>query len=449
MTLPLRRLSFCAALFLQGCISCLFPTASTPPSVCSGGFGGFGGGPFGPAEEVRGAGQPVVATLTLESTVTCSDSAPATVTSVAVELSDPDNRPVEAAVSAPKKRQGQYGTEAWDVTIAFTPDRPGPYHVIATFEPGAGLVQRDLWVANDRRAEPPAETFTLPAPCAHLERTAQGGAVCEHATNGGQVFFRAGAEVASWSWGNTHVAGDAIWVSDLGSGLARSLDTGSGPPVLSGRLSGLPTRERFAATELDALVFGGGRLRLVRFDGGTFATESDVQLDIFEPVALAFSHQAGSAVVADYDGWTRLDLPAGQSAPAVSWTEDQAAVHQAPDGIWVASDAATLRFIPADKSQPVATLVAPLGWQRSLDGSLSLRPGERPVLFPVTVRLASDGYSEVRTIDRSTALVPTVRGAQVELSAFQAPDGGAILEVTQGQLRATRGNENFLWPLPP
>lgn len=446
MTPPLRRLLFCAALLSQGCISCLFPSPS-PPSVCSGGFGGFGGG-SAPPEEVRAAGLPTTVTLTLESSVVCSDRAAPTVTSVTVELTDPDNRPVEAVVSLPVKRSGQYGNEAWDATVTFTPPAPGAYHVIATFEPGVGLVQRDLWVANDRRGEAPAQTFALPISCLHVERTTLGSVLCESAT-AGAVLYRQGTEVAGWPFATARAAGNVIWVNDVSTGLSRNLDTGSGPPVQTAVTSSSFSRESFAATEDDALAFSNSRLRLVHFTGSALATDAEVQLSIFDPSALAFSRAAGSLVVADWSRWARLDLPAGQSAPTPTWTEDQSPVYQAPDGIWVGLDATTFRFVPADKNQPMATLVAPAGWQNSIDGLTSLRAGERPLLFPVTITIAADGFSENARIDKTTALVPTVRGSTIELSAFSAPPDAGFVEVTQGMLRATRGNDNLLWPLAP
>jgi hypothetical protein len=42
-----------------------------------------------------------------------------------------------------------------------------------------------------------------------------------------------------------------------------------------------------------------------------------------------------------------------------------------------------------------------------------------------------------------------VNGAAIVLVAFQAPAGATFAEVTQGQLRAVKGSDSYLWPLGP
>jgi hypothetical protein len=447
MTPHLRRLALLTAVFCQGCVSCLFPSPSPP--VCGGGSTTFGIPPAAEPEPVHAAGQPVLVTLSFESGYQCSDSAPPTVTSVNVELSDPDNRPVAVVASVPVKKAGLYGNEVWETTLSFTPTVPGSYHALATFEPGVGLVQRDVWVVNDRRGEAAATGLGGPG-CVHLERTALGSVVCQQQT-GEVTLHRNGMQAASWPFGTGHVAGDVIWVQGGSSGLTRNLDTGAGAPTLTASAPASLGEEVFAATENDALVWANDRLKLLHFTGGTFSTDAEVELSIpVGPRALAFSRDGASLVVADWDKWARLDLPPGLSTPTPSWTENEAPAFQASDGLWVAVDPTTFRFVPADKRKPMATLVAPPGWKNSLLVLTQVGAGELPLLFPVrTSNPNGDGYSVEETIDKTQVLVPRVNGSQIQLTAFSAPAGASFVEVSQGYLRAARGNESSLWKLEP
>jgi hypothetical protein len=443
-----RLLLLLTALSTQSCFLSCFTTTTT---TCSG--GGF----FSPTpslnvepEAVQGIGQPVTVTLQWQPGYTCTGAtASATVTGVTLEVTDPDNQAVAATATEPVKTSGPYGTEVWQTTVTFTPSKSGPFHVLGTFEPGLALVQKDAWVVRDRRAEP-APVSLAGMSCWHLERTALGSVVCQQ-QNGNATLYRGGTQVATWSYGTAHVAGNVIWVQGGSSGLTRNLDTGTGPPVQTAAVAASLGQEVFSVTENDALTWAGGRLKLYHFNGtATLDVDAEVQVSLsVEPRALALSREGGSLVVSDWKAWSRLDMPQGQSNPTPSWADNEPATYQAPDGLWIAVDETTFRFVPADKRQPIAILVAPTGWKPSTSALTAMQAGDAPVLFAVRSTTAADGYSTNTTIDKTVALVPTVKGTQVELAAFTAPAGATFAEVTQGHLRATRNLESYLWPLAP
>lgn len=434
------------ALSTQSCFLSCFTTTTT---TCSGG-GFFGVAPTTNVnpEPVQGVGQPMTVTLQWEPGYTCSGAtATATVTGITLEVTDPDNQPIEATATAPVKKSGQYNTELWETTVTFTPGKTGSFHVLGTFEPGLALVQKDAWVVNDRRTEPAALSVSGMS-CWHLERTAQGSVVCQQ-QNSNATLYRNGNQVATWSYGTAHVAGNVIWVLGTSGGLTRNVDNGTGGPTQTAAVAASLGQDIFAATENDALVWSNNRLKLYHFNGSTtFDTDAEVQVSLsVEPRAVAFSREGGSLVVSDWKAWARLDMPLGQSNPTPNWADNEPATYQAPEGIWIAVDETTFRFVPADKRQPVAILVAPVGWKAATSPLTAVQAGERPVLFAVRTTTAADGYSTNTTIDKTVALVPTVKGTQVALTAFAAPAGATFVEVSQGQLRATKNLESYLWPL--
>jgi hypothetical protein len=314
-----------------------------------------------------------------------------------------------------------------------------------------GLVQRDVWVAVDRRADAPTSVMLPRADCEHFERTSRGAVVCNESPAGARM-FRNGAEVATWSYGTAHVDGDVIWVAGDVSGLARNVDTGSGPPQLSASTPASVGVRVFAATQDDAVLWMNDRFKLFHFTGGIFSTDSEVKIPSIsvEPRAVAFSSTARSLVVADWSRWARMAMPLGASTPDPTWTEKEDVVFQAPDGLWTQIDATTYKFVPVDPARPTVTLVAPTGWQTSVDGLPSLQPGERPLFFKlITNDYQTDptGTLPYQQLVTSEVLVPTIKGASIQLTAFAAPPDAGFVEITQGALRAIRGNEQLLWPL--
>jgi hypothetical protein len=450
---PKQRLALVAALLAQSCVSCPFLTTTSPTPTCSGSFVG----PTTPAPEpVHAAGQEVSLTLIYELSSYCSTSAPPTATSVRLEVTDPDNRAVDANASAPERGTGAYGNEAWRTTVTFTPSVIGPYHVIATFEPGVGLVQRDVYVVNDRRGESPT-AVSLPSStdCDHIERTARGALLCQ-TSSGGVTMFRNGSQVATWSYAVAHTAGDVIWVQGGTGGLSRNLDNGIGPPQLTASVPASLGERVFAATADEALVWSSNRLKLYRFNGtNTLVLDAQVHLSIsVEPRAVAYSSTARSLVIADWNRWTRLPIPAGESTPTPNWTENENVAFQGPEGLWINPDPATFKFVPADSTKGIYTLVTPPGWQNDIVTLNDIEPGEHPLLFPLRTNDGSGANYEYdkpyQWVEKTKeVLVPSVKGATISFSAFNAPPDAGFVEVTQGLLRATRGNEQLFWNVVP
>lgn len=450
---PIQRLGLVAAVLAQSCVSCPFLTTTSPTPTCSGSFVG----PVSPAPEpVHAAGQEVSLTLIYELSSYCSTDAPPTATSVRLEVTDPENRAVDATATAPERGTGQYGNEAWRTTITFTPSSVGAYHVIATFEPGVGLVQRDVYVVNDRRGEAPT-TVALPSStsCDHIERTAKGALLCQ-TSSGGVTMFRGGTQVATWSYAVAHVVGDIVWVQGGTGGLSRNLDTGSGPPQLTASVPASLGERVFSVNADEALVWANDRLKLFRFNGtSTLALDAQVHLSIsVEPRAVAYSAAGRSLAIADWNRWTRLPIPAGESFPSPNWTENENVAFQGPDGLWINPDPTTFKFVPADVNVPIVTLVTPPGWQNDILVVNNLQPGEHPLLFPLHTNDGTGGTYEYdkpyQWVNKSKeVLVPQVKGSTVTFAAFNAPPDAGFVEVTQGQLRATRGVDQLFWNVAP
>lgn len=449
MTRPLRSLALLVALAGHGCLpGCLPFGGGGTTVVCSGGGARpMGPGGFAPLEPVYYANRPLSLEVAFDPAVLCSGQSTPTVTSVTVEVFDPDNRRVDAAATPVVRRTGANGGEAWHTAVSFAAGGAGQYHLIATFEPGVGLVQREVWVVNDHRFDAPEQEVLLPAQrCEHAERTRLGAWVCQAPYGGGATVFRDGAQVASWSFGAAHASGDTIWVQAGVGGLSRNLDTGTGPPQLSATARVELLEAAFAATEQHALVRTAGGLRRysdAALDGGSLATTSDLVLDLAVTVtALALSPDGGAAVLSGFDRWARLELPSGSSRPTLDWKQGEAALFQAPDGLWVQVDPSTMRFVPADPALPMITLIAPPGWRSATSSTQRVLPGERPLLFPLM-------RADFEALDRTQALVPTWIGTTVQLSHFAAPADAGFAELSSGRLRAMRGDRALFFLVPP
>lgn len=181
------------------------------------------------------------------------DSNPETLT---VELSDPDNLPVESqsALGKPSSRSA---------TIQFTPEKQGRYHVFAAFDPVGGIQQFDLYSARNRSAE--ALVQTLPPTCKALERTRRGGWLCD------SEFWRDGALVQGFSGTRLAVAGDVIWAVSS-TQIIRTVDTGTTLDT-SVVLNHSQGAARFLLASADELVIlHDHTLQRIVFDGTTLSS---------------------------------------------------------------------------------------------------------------------------------------------------------------------------------
>jgi hypothetical protein len=376
----------------------------------------------------------------------CTNATEPQVKSAQVEVTDPLNRPVsDAAVTQPTRLTDQYGQGRWETTVSFSPKIPGAYHVIVTFEPGQGLVQREVWAVLDRR-DAGFTTLTLPGPCDHVEKSFQGAVLCQQQNLTAQV-LRDGVELAYFTQAVVHIVNNVVWVADQ-QGLRRFVDDGSGPLRLTAQINTTLDADPFAATQDDALVCLFDRLRLYHYADGGLANESDVKLSLTTCAdRLAFSRAARSLVVGVDARWARVDMPLGESTPTPAWTlptEREVPAFQSDGVLWANLDPATWRAVPADPVRAKVTLSAPSGWRHEVPIP-TLHIGERPVMVPVD----AEGFPGEHHVDATRALIPQLGGTTPQLAHYATPPDAGFVEVTQGQLRAVRGKDHFFWNLDP
>jgi hypothetical protein len=176
-------------------------------------------------------------------------------TSATAEVTGPGGELLETHV--------QLGTPSSSATTAvqFTPEQPGPHHVLIEFAPQGGLHQVDVHAAVDRTAETPSQT--LPRICNSLERTLQGAWVCDSSV------LRGNEVLESFPNSRLAVAGDAIWVVD-GQNIRRYVDTGTAI-TLTGTIARPFVGLEFLLPSPNELVLLGSSLGLFTFQGGVVA----------------------------------------------------------------------------------------------------------------------------------------------------------------------------------
>ncbi len=190
--------------------------------------------------------------------IDCDAATPSWPTSATVEIEGPGGEPLASKIDL--------GTPDTLSVIEFTPERPGPHHVVVAFQQVGGLQQFDLHAAMDRSAEAPSQS--LPLPCPTLERTAQGLWVC------GSAILRGDQVLGEFSAAKLAVAGDVLWAVD-GSSIRRFVDTGtqllltgSVPPQHSGT-------EFLLATPNELIVLHAYSMTYYTFNGSSLtATHS-------------------------------------------------------------------------------------------------------------------------------------------------------------------------------
>lgn len=377
--------------------------------------------------------------------VQCKEDLP-DITSVTLEVNDPEGKPVAATASAPEFVTQPYGYQVWQTTVSFQATLEGPYHVLLTFDPGGGLLQKDLWVVQDATAELPAQRDLAHENCMHLERGSLGLVGC---TDGQSFqFSRDGGGLQS-GYGRFVVADDAVWIRNDRGVLTRSVDTGSGALQLSIAWFGVEDGSAIAARQSEVLLWDFDRLALLRFDGSALVRDSELIISGGRPVAMAYSRDAGTVALSTESGWTRLELAPGLQTVTPTWNLSERAIFQSTDGIWVTADFVTLRWVPADRTLPTLPVTGPPGWLLPQGGAVA-KSGHWPLFMPVVTDggvgaplPTANGWA-----DGSQALVPVLVGGAVQLRHYRAPEGATFVEVTGGALRAVRGTEQLFWPLP-
>ncbi|MBN1206551.1 MAG: hypothetical protein JXB05_16815 [Myxococcaceae bacterium] len=144
-------------------------------------------------------------------------------------------------------------------TLEFTPERPGPHHILVAFSEVGGLHQFDLHAAMDRSSEAPPQL--LAPPCPSLERTLQGAWVCA------PEVLRGDTSLGSFPNSRMAVAGDVIWVV-LGTRVERYVDTGT-ELLLTGSVTHSRGAVEFLRASPDELiVLHGSALARYAFQNG-------------------------------------------------------------------------------------------------------------------------------------------------------------------------------------
>jgi hypothetical protein len=181
----------------------------------------------------------------------CEGVADPTISSVFVEIFDPEQQPVahESSLVTP-------GTPA--ASIRFTPAGLGRYHFFVAFDPLGQIQQFDLLSARDRSTEPPVQT--LPSGCNSLERTRSGTWICDTRVFRGPALERnlPGVRVAVW--------GDVVWVAS-GSQLLRYKDSGTELQLTATMAQPLGLAEYILASEDEAVLLLNNWLQRVTFNG--------------------------------------------------------------------------------------------------------------------------------------------------------------------------------------
>ncbi|SEL30521.1 hypothetical protein SAMN05444354_105170 [Stigmatella aurantiaca] len=171
--------------------------------------------------------------------------------SLAVELSGPDNLPV------PVQKAFEPANPTLGV-LHFIPEQAGRYHLFAAFDPVGGIIQADLHAARDRSGE--TAPVMLPLDCGTLERTQPGAWICDVRV------LREGVLVRDFPGSRLAVAGEVVWRMDPRL-IERYVDTGT-ELVLTGTWPHAEGKvEAVLATRETLVALHGQTVQHVAFDG--------------------------------------------------------------------------------------------------------------------------------------------------------------------------------------
>ncbi len=194
----------------------------------------------------------------------------------------PDNQPF-AAVTSSGSYDNAYGSRKEKIEL--TPDAPGIWQLIVTFEPSLGRVQVPIDVAQERLHTTRTSTSALQYAryCVSQPfRTLNGLMLCE--IDGHVAAQREDGGLAGFDGGQLVVLGNTVW-SSSGTALTRRTDTGSELRVDAVVNTGaLPRSDRGFTTVHTAIrafkqAFGSTVTRYDFFDGGLISSPVQAQGD--------------------------------------------------------------------------------------------------------------------------------------------------------------------------
>lgn len=354
----------------------------------------------------------------------------ARVRSVAAELYGPDGLPLEVATTAPAGD----GKATWTSTVTFSTSALGNYHLVASLDPGFGLVQTDVAAVVDR-LDALSEVVTTTSWCERLWRTPLGATLCSPGSN--DINFTRAPNPTRRYFGRGEVAGNTVWVQEAGA-LRRYVDTGAAEPEAAGSLPIDQYTRLLFATESEALLWSYylvNTLNLVRYENGTLSIAASRRLgDEVEPLRAAFDPATGGVVLESKLSWTRFfDWSATEP---LHWSAGSGRAYKAADGVWFAVDG-QVTFLPAERGVPVLASAIPPGWTLAYP-----QESERPVF--ASVRNSGGAYS----ISYERLLVPLVQGDRVVLALYANLGDVTTIEARAGALRLYTSGTNYLLPLP-
>jgi hypothetical protein len=181
----------------------------------------------------------------------CGGSTNARPTSVTAEIEGPEGLLLASQITL--------GLEGSSATLEFTPERPGPHHVLVAFSETGGIHQFSLHAAVNRSSEAPPQT--LARRCQSLERTLKGAWVCA------PEVVRGDTTLGVFSDARMAVAGDVVWVV-RGSRVERYVDTGTEFRLTGATAHTLGAPEFLSASPEELVVLYGVFLSRYVFSDG-------------------------------------------------------------------------------------------------------------------------------------------------------------------------------------
>lgn len=332
---------------------CLAAACSPPPVKPEDCFGAGAAVPDGDGFGV--AGSPVTVRLTLSRF--CNSTFDVTAT---VGVAGVDNLPVTFAGEATRAVTERDSQTGMTTVVTFTPQEPGAYHLTARFEPNLGLVQEDVFIAENHQGATAAFTFdshTGLDVCNSLDVTEQGRLLCLSPL---KLLERDGGTAQAFDFGFGARAGTVLWTwSGSNSQVTRWEETdagfvqrGVGPSMATTGLALLPTADDALLITPESSPF------LLTWDGGTLSAKSVVGIPSTAPPNhgwrdgddyLLFSDGTGVSFRAELcSGSLRPDAGAPPKcvlvvAPNSSGTQPSAIASE-PRGLWVQQDVFTSTF---------------------------------------------------------------------------------------------------------
>ncbi|MDY7227798.1 hypothetical protein [Hyalangium rubrum] len=183
-------------------------------------------------------------------------------TRLSVEVSDPNNQPVESQASLGRPATGL-------ASIQFTPLEPGRHHLFVAFEPVGGIHQFEVYAVRNRSTEAPAHT--LSKQCNSLERTDRGAWVCD------TDIIRDGVVEQRMANSRLLVAGDVVWRVDFAQ-IQRYVDTGTELRLTASLQHTLGSAEFLLGTANELVLLYFNALQRVTFDGTALVSTGSTSL---------------------------------------------------------------------------------------------------------------------------------------------------------------------------